>query len=275
VFAEGLDAVFAEGAEFRCDFLPHRESLRLNGFLLTYLHMKNFLSLTLALPLSCTLLFAQDFESDSLYYTPIPRPHVATVENNVRIFRDTTARNGVHPKYYFDVAIGMLAGCADCPGGSEFTFTTSTTHGVVLGKKVRAGLGVGLDTYHGLKTMPMFLSAGYDIIGTRNTHAIFVQGQFGWCLAWFDSSTSSFLGLAPTEEKGGVMFAALAGYRIKYHNLRIAISTGFKHQSVQLIHDTPVWVPSDDGGFVEERTNRRTVDMDLGRAVVNLVFSWR
>ena len=173
--------------------------------------------------------------------------------------------------YYFDMSIGSLVGCSDCPDGTEFTLSTTMTHGVTLGRKTRVGMGTGFDTYYRWKSVPVFASASYDLAGTKNTHAIFVQAQYGWGFALYHSSDFS----GPVDQNGGIVFALLAGYRVKYHDLRIGISTGYKRQSASLLYETQTWRPDEHGQWVLGTPTHRTVDVDLGRAVVNIVFSWR
>ncbi|MEJ1237827.1 hypothetical protein WBG78_06860 [Chryseolinea sp. T2] len=211
-----------------------------------------------------------DFDSDSIYYTPLSRTPPATVERSVSVFRDT-AKVGQFTRYYFDVGMAMLAGCS-CGTGPEFTSSTSTIHGVTLGRKLRVGAGVGFDTYVGWLAAPMFGSVGYDLVGTRNTHALFVQGQYGFSFAWFQGYTNALL---PDEQHGGPMFAALAGYRLRYHNLRIAISAGFKQQKAITVYETETWMPSETGGMVPGTPSHTTIETTMGRGVLNLAFSWK
>ena len=217
------------------------------------------------------ILNAQNFEGDSIYYTPISRLAPATVERNVSIFRDTT-QGGKRLEYYFDLGMGMLTGCSDCPNGREFTITMATTHGIIWGRKTRIGGGVGVDTYLGWKAVPLFGSVSYDLAGTKNTHAIFVQGQYGWAFTWRDTLPFE---LTPTDQKGGVMLAALIGYRVKYHDLRIAISTGFKQQTAASVYETDTWIMNEAGEMVKGTPNRTTVETTMGRASLNLTFMWR
>ncbi|HTF21574.1 MAG TPA: hypothetical protein VK658_26025 [Chryseolinea sp.] len=219
----------------------------------------------------CSTAVAQSFDSDSIYYTPLGRPVKATVDGNVGIFRDTT-QSGKCIAYYFDISMGMLTGCADCPNGREFTISMATTHGITWGRKTRIGGGVGVDTYLGWRAVPLFGSVSYDLAGTKNTHAVFVQAQYGWGFTWRETLPYE---MAPADVKGGVMFAALIGYRVRYHDLRIGITTGFKQQSAWTHYETDTWLPNETGEMVKGTPNRTTVETTLGRAVLNLTFSWR
>lgn len=238
--------------------------------------MKLFRPLHLLLPFSVLFLIsgsvrAQDFDADSIYYTPLARPTTPapTVERNVKVFRDTT-KSGKFAGYYFDLGMGMLTGCKDCMTGTEFTFSAATTHGVTLGKKTRVGIGAGFDNYVGWKALPLFGSVSYDLAGTKNTHAIFVQTQYGYGWVWRQLQP-----FEQAEQKGGPVFAALMGYRVRYHDLRISLSAGFKQQLATTAFLFDTWHPNEKGEMVKGTPNRTTVETKLGRAVFTLAFSWR
>lgn len=217
-----------------------------------------------------TSLHAQDYDADSVYYTPIDRTRPATVERTVRVFRDTV-RHQKFIRYYADVTVGMLTGCHDCVTGTEFTSSTSTAHGITLGRKTRIGAGLGFDSYYMWNVVPVFGSASYDLVGTRNTHAVFVQFNYGYGMAWHTQQTYE---PAPADVEGGVMLSAWMGYRIRYHGLRIGIAAGYKRQSTSLAYETPTWVPDGQGGWMPGTPSRTQVNIDLGRAVLNLSLSW-
>ena len=88
---------------------------------------------------------AQDFDGDSIYYTPIPR-HMSRQKSPKPVFRDTLSSQAFIT-YFFNLQVGTLIGCSDCDKPKEVTLTSSTTHGVSIGKKLRAGIGIGFDTY--------------------------------------------------------------------------------------------------------------------------------
>lgn len=211
-----------------------------------------------------------NFDADSIYYTPLARTSPPTVERNVRIFRDTTQQSDV-VGHYFDVSTGMVFGCSDCITGTEFTFATSTTYGITLGRKTRIGAGVGFNTYVGWQALPLFGSVSYDLAGTKNTHAVFIQGQYGWSFMWRKMLPFE---IPAKEIDGGVMYAALLGYRLRYHNLRISIAGGFRQQLATSIYETETWIPSDTGMMVPGSPNRTKIETSIGRGVLNLAFSW-
>lgn len=213
---------------------------------------------------------AQNFDADSIYYTPISKSS-PVAKRQYKVFNDTVYR--VRPVvYYFDISIGTVVGCADCPKRPEFTFATSTTHGVTLGRKARAGLGAGFDTYVGWQTMPLFASLSYDLLGTRNTHAVFVQLQYGWALAWYNVPE---FGPPPADTNGGAVFATMLGYRVRYHNLHIAFSAGFRQQTTSITYESENWMRNERGEWVLGRPNRQIINVEFNRLSANIAFSWR
>lgn len=214
---------------------------------------------------------AQSYDSDSIYYTPINRTSPPALERSVGVFQDTTQKHDL-TSYYFDVSMGVLAGCSDCISGTEFTFATSTTHGITLGRKTRIGAGVGFNTYVGWQSLPLFGSVSYDVLGTKNTHALFVRGQYGWSHVWHHRLPNE---MPAKDVQGGVMFGAFIGYRVRYHNLRISISGGFQQQQTTSVYETETWIPSDTGVWIRGTPNRTTVETTMGRGVLNLAFSWK
>lgn len=205
---------------------------------------------------------AQDFDADSVFYTPLSRPvpGAPKVKQPARIFYDTTLAHKL-VGYYFDLNMGVLTGCNNCVAAS--TISATTTHGITLGRKLRLGAGIGVDTYYEWIVMPMYGLVNFDLLGTKNTHAVFIQGLYGGGPAWY--KTTEF-GSVPNEVKGGTMFSALMGYRIPYHDLRISIAGGFKQQSTSLAYESEGWM----GPPV-----RTTIATELRRAVIAFTLTWK
>lgn len=232
--------------------------------------------LCIGLSVACWLipagkLSAQDFEADSIYYTPISKTSPVNEKGKYKVFNDTLP-NTRPVRYYFDISVGTVVGCVDCPKRPEFTFTTSTTHGVTLGRKARAGLGAGFDTYAGWQTLPLFGSLSFDLFGTRNTHAVVVQLQYGWALAWYDVPDFT---PSPADTNGGPVLATMLGYRLRYHNLFIVFTAGFKQQSTSVTYESENWTRNERGEWVLGRPNRRIIDIEFNRLSANIAFSWR
>lgn len=212
----------------------------------------------------------QDFDADSVLYTPIPKV-VETKRAPRKIFVDTV-KNDRRIGYFFTVQTGPQIGCNNCDQGKEVTFSASTTHGVTIGKKLRTGLGIGFDSYFDWHTLPVFASASWDLLGTKNTHALFVQANYGWSKSWISDSRWN---AGTTDVGGGPMFNAQAGYRIRYHDVRISLAIGTKYQRVYKYYEYPTYYYTGDGRIVQGSPSKTTVKEDLNRLIISLAIGWR
>lgn len=213
----------------------------------------------------------QDFDADSIYYSAIPKT-VPVNTHPKRIFTDTTRHdNGIH--YFFNVQVGPLVGCNDCSLGKEVTFTSSTLHGVTIGRKLRTGIGAGFDSYYSWQTLPLFGSVSWDLIGTKNTQAIYLQLQYGWSiLAWRKELPWDY---GSTNVEGGRMVSPQIGYRVKYHDIKISLSVGTKFQRVYTYFETPSYYYLDDGTVMQGSPNKTTIKESMNRLMFALTVGWK
>jgi len=212
----------------------------------------------------------QDFESDSVYYTPIPKTVEASTTPK-KIFRDTV-KNDRKFEYFFNVQSGPLVGCSKCELGKAVTFSAATTHGVTIGKKLRTGFGIGFDTYYDWQTLPIFGSVSWDLLGTKNTQALFVLATYGWSSSWH---TRSEWDAPTTRYYGGAMFNPQVGYRIKYHDVKISLSVGTKYQEVVTKHEYPTYYYRSDGVMVEGSPSTTTIKQHLRRFMISMAIGWK
>lgn len=215
---------------------------------------------------------AQDFDADSIYYTPIPRISQQQERVPKDIFADSSGRDR-SVQYFFNVQMGPLIGCQDCKAGKDITFTTSTLHGVTIGKKLRIGLGSGLDSYDSWVTMPAFGSVGWDLVGTKNSQALFAQLNYGWSVFTFRRASPQDSN--PGSVSGGRMISPQIGYRIKYHDLKISIAFGTKHQRVSMVYEIPNYYYLQDGSLVLGSTNKSTIKESMNRFMFSLAVGWK
>lgn len=215
---------------------------------------------------------AQNFEADSVYYSLIPRePQKPTKKTTLlRIFKDTT-RYAPRFQYFFNVQVGPVIGDDDHNGNNDITFTTSTLHGITLGRKLRAGIGLGFDSYDSWQSTPLYGSVSWDLLGTKNTQALFAQFDYGWSKAWKQRDDTDF-DLA--DSKGGKMYNALIGYRIKYHKLKIGLSVGSKFQQVYAYYEYPTYYYTVEGIIMEGSPTKKTIQKDMKRLILSLVIGW-
>jgi hypothetical protein len=174
-----------------------------------------------------TVANGQDFDADSIYYTPIPKGKLPEPEKKRSPFQEAptlpgdSAKSGRLVGYFFNLQVGSLIGCDDCIAEKEVTITASTVHGVTIGNKFRIGGGIGFDSYYHWETMPLFGSVSWDVLGTKNTTALFVQVNYGWAMPWRTEKAWEF---GSTGVEGGQMVYGMAGLRLKYHDMRISFT---------------------------------------------------
>ncbi len=224
----------------------------------------------IALLLTVTEIQAQNFDADSVYYTPIPAG-VEKQNHRIKAFQDTI-KNDKKYSYFFTLQVGSLIGCNDCSEGKEITFASSTIHGITIGKKLRTGLGIGLDSYYAWHTMPIFGSVSWDIFGTKNTSALFVQFNYGWSKPWLNKSRREY-GFEDVE--GGRMVSTQIGYRLKYHDLRISLSVGTKYQRVFANYEYPTYYYTEEGLMVQGTSSTRTIQESMNRLMFSLTVGWK
>lgn len=213
---------------------------------------------------------AQGFESDSIYYTPISKK-TETKSAPRKIFQDTV-KNYKKIEYFFNVQSGTMIGCDDCDHSKEITFTTSTTHGIIIGRKLRTGIGIGFDSYNEWTTLPIFGSLSWDLLGSKNTHALFIEANYGWSKPWIKKSEWI---AGSTSVDGGAMASALVGYRVKYHDVKISLAIGTKSQRLYRYYEYPTFYYRPDGVLVEGSPNKTTVKEDLNRLMISLAIGWK
>ena len=233
--------------------------------------MRNtFIFVLLTILITTIKTLAQDFDGDSIYYTPIPT-HTEKQGAHKSVFHDSIM-NDQRFAYFFNLQVGTLIGCNNCSAGKEITFTSSTTHGIAIGKKLRAGAGIGLDSYYSWNTMPMFGSVNWDLIGTKNTNAVFVQFNYGWAEGWRNKSLQDY-GLV--NVKGGRMSNILVGYRVKYHDIKVSLSVGAKFQRVHVNYEYPTYYYRFDGTMVQGSANTTSIQQDMSRLMFAMTVGWK
>jgi hypothetical protein len=214
-----------------------------------------------------------EFEADSIYYTPIPKPTSLPPEPVDRhVFLDTARQS--RTGYFYNFQFGHLFGQKTESDAHNVTFTTSTLHGVTIGRKLRAGVGLGIDAYLDWTALPVFGSVSWDLAGTQNTHAFFVQLNYGWPLAVWRSG--SLWNSDPSEEvSGGRMISPQIGYRVNCGDMRFSLSIGTKIQKFKTIFESPSYFYLPDGTQVLGTYNRTTIEQNVNRFMINVSFGWR
>jgi hypothetical protein len=171
-------------------------------------------------------------------------------------------RNG-RVEYYFQIQSGALVGCSNCSNGKEIGFSGSTTHGVKLGRKLRIGAGVGLDSYYEWNIVPLFGSISWDLFGKKN--ALFAELNYGEALASRRHQYFQEYGYA--YSKGGQSYSFGLGYRIKYDRVRISCGIARKTQFMTSYYEYPTYYWNNNDYILGEPSNKK-VNIEMNRLVV-------
>jgi hypothetical protein len=210
---------------------------------------------------------AQHVTDDSAQYTPIPRPVSNKKENKIQ--NDQTQNTDRMIAYFLSLQSGTLIGCGDCAGANGVASTSAIINGVTIGNKLRAGAGMGFDSYGSWKTLPFYALLGYDLSGNKTKNAFFVQLQVGFSKAWLAQSDR---GYSFQKAEGGRVFAPSIGYRINHHGLNVSFAVGAKLQRVFAYYAYPTgsWV----NGEYRPGANETVVKQDMSRLMITMAVGF-
>lgn len=174
-------------------------------------------------------------------------------------------------EYYFQFQSGALIGCTSCLEGKQISFSGSTTHGVKIGRKLRVGAGMGLDSYFQWNTLPVFGSVSWDLLGKKN--ALFVELNYGGSqTSWRPMNYAEQHGFK--KSNGGKMYSYALGYRIKYEKMRISFGVGRKTQIVSSYYEYPTgyWHLNN---YVFGDPSRKMIRNEMNRLMVWMAIGWK
>ncbi|HEU5291839.1 MAG TPA: hypothetical protein VFU05_14415 [Cyclobacteriaceae bacterium] len=162
-------------------------------------------------------------------------------------------------KYYNSFVSGIMTGSSEDADAKEFSVSFTTVHGVKFSPGIKAGIGVGIDTYYDLKVFPILLSVTID--EEKRKHGFFVQVNGGYSFARYTEREQDFEEI-DVHAQGGFMINPMIGYRMIIENKRIYVLAGYKYQVASLNYDYPEW-----WGFAES-----SKEYELNRFVIQLGF---
>lgn len=128
-----------------------------------------------------------------------------------------------HVSYFVSLHSGALLG----KKGHGTFFSTSAIQGIRY-KRISLGVGVGYDAYPEWRTVPLFVSGGYDVVRS-NGGAWFIQMNTGYSVAWSSVVDEEQFTIS---KAGGYLFHPVVGYRIAREKLRVYFSAGYKFQDL-------------------------------------------
>lgn len=179
--------------------------------------------------------------------------------------------------YFFAVQAGTLIGCNSCDQGKDVTFSGSTIHGVTVGKKFRAGLGLGIDSYQNWQTLPVFFMASWDVIGNKNKNALFIQLAYGGAHPWFvrNGAYGNYMYDPYSKISGGRMINPQLGYRIKYHDLKLSFVVGYKFQRIFYSSNYYQYMGCLACDLYTLPANKNDITQDMTRVQLSMSVGWK
>jgi len=132
--------------------------------------------------------------------------------------------SGKRPAYFNQINSGILFGKKSAGN----TVMVSTLHGIRV-HRLFIGAGLGYEHYTERELMPVFASGAVALMNPDHSH-LFVELQYGYSKAWH--SINNF-DPYKYRERGGVMFNAQLGYRIKADKFSMYLKAGYKAQKLK------------------------------------------
>ncbi len=198
---------------------------------------------------------------------------ISTLITGVAAFAQHDAQDSLSKRkieYYFQFQSGALIGCTSCSDGKQISFSGSTTHGIKIGRKLRVGAGVGLDSYFEWNTMPLFGSVSWDLIGKKNV--LFVEMNYGGALASWRPIDYQEYGFQKTN--AGKMYSYGLGYRIRYEKIRISMVVGRKTQQITSYYEYPTYYWNNNN-YIQGDPSRKTIKNEMSRLQIWLAVGWK
>ena len=132
-----------------------------------------------------------------------------------------------------------------------------TVNGYHFNPRLGVGLGVGMDNYGPLRTLPVYASVRGALLKRKVSPYYFANA--GASPAW-GRETDGFI--TDFKAKGGWMVHLGAGYQINLNRSALLLHAGFKSQQTRVSYQQNAWWGTDS--FVEEKRTIRRVAIGIG-----------
>ncbi len=150
----------------------------------------------------------------------------------------------------------------------SITFSANTVHGITIGKRLRVGAGIGIDSYRDVQTMPLFGQVSFDLIQFENGNSVFLQANYGWSHAWPQVQD----GYVSNPTSGGKTHGLILGYRFAVGEMNISLGAGYKYQETRSSYQSPFvidWASSIYSPYSQ------VIDHNYERFTVMVGVGWR
>lgn len=139
-------------------------------------------------------------------------------------------------------------------------FSLSAIPLVSITTNFSAGVGVGLDSYASLRTLPLFGQLAYDVGAGKNKFRMGLG--YGYAKAYLtDKNLENAYGYE--SSRGGRLITPQIGYLVNYDKIGIGFFVGMKFQRVQHQYQYPVYndlriAGPPSGGTTNVQLNKRS-----------------
>jgi hypothetical protein len=159
--------------------------------------------------------------------------------------------------YFLSVHSGGLFG----KKGNSSSLSTSAIQGIRY-DRLALGVGVGYDAYMEWRTLPVFVSVGYDLF-SRRAGAYFLQMNTGYSRAWNPLANENQF---TYSEEGGFFVHPVLGYRSQHDKFSLYFTAGYKFQDLTYEQTPNWWVWGHPAGkvTVDREVQRLSVQIGIG-----------
>lgn len=166
------------------------------------------------------------------------------------------------PKPYFKHQRGIFHAAemglqiGDNQNGGSSTFTIHTVNGYVFSPHLMVGVGVGLDHFNGIRTLPLYANVRGIIIDRKVSPFYFAGVGGSW--AW---PANRGTGITYERSEGGLFAHGGLGYQINLARSALFLAGGYKIQQTDFAYNFEGWQSET---FIEEKRMIRRATVTLG-----------
>ncbi|MEM6846083.1 MAG: hypothetical protein AAF632_27985 [Bacteroidota bacterium] len=156
-----------------------------------------------------------------------------------------------HERGFFHLAeLGLQVGDNDSEANA--TLSIHTVNGYAFSPYLMTGLGVGLDQFGSVSTVPLYASVRGSIVNRKASPIYY--GSIGRSWAW---PTDDVSGIDYEKTRGGLYLHAGLGYQINLKQSAFTFTGGYKIQKIDFVYNFQDW--QGESRIEEKRTIRRLV----------------
>ena len=160
--------------------------------------------------------------------------------------------------YFNHTTAGFLFTKADRFDWVHTNMTIHTINGYRYNEFYSGGIGVGLDRYGSISSLPVYVAIRRDLFANKVTPMINTNFGYGWM--WESDSFNEWDDFETV--RGGIYWEIGAGLRINYRKTAFIINYGYKRQNSELTYFNNWWWGGEN--WVEEKRKFRNMTLTVG-----------